>query len=53
MQVRSEVGDMKTIGVRRQQGQSLVIVAVAMTVLLIFSAFAIDLAFWYVQRRQM
>lgn len=29
------------------------IIAVAMTVLLIFSAFAIDLGYWYVQRRQM
>ena len=38
---------------RREKGQSLVIIAVAMTVLLIFSAFAVDLAYWYVQRQQM
>jgi len=36
-----------------EKGQSLVVVAAAMIVLLIFTAFAVDLAFWYVQRRQM
>jgi len=44
---------MKKSGIHREQGQSLIIIAVAMTVLLIFSAFAIDLAYWYVERRQM
>jgi hypothetical protein len=39
--------------VRRENGQSLVIIAAAMTVLLIFSAFAVDLAYWYLERRQM
>ena len=38
---------------RRQQGQSIVIVAVAMIVLLIFGAFAVDLSFAFFQRRSM
>lgn len=39
--------------VQRQRGQSIVIVAVAMIVLLIFGAFAVDLSFAYFQRRSM
>ena len=37
----------------QQQGQSIVIVAMAMIVLLIFGAFAVDLSFAYFQRRSM
>lgn len=38
---------------QREQGQSLVIVAFAMIVLLLFAMFAVDLSYAYVQRRQM
>lgn len=44
---------MGRIRIEGERGQSLVVIAVAMTVLLIFSAFAVDLAFWYLERRQM
>ena len=36
-----------------ENGQSLIIVAFAMITLLMFSAFAVDLSYWYLQRRQM
>jgi hypothetical protein len=44
---------MDTQNVRQQRGQSIVIVAAALVVLLIFGAFAVDLSFAYFQRRSM
>lgn len=44
---------MKGATLQREKGQSLVIVAFAMVVLLLFAMFAVDLSYAYVQRRQM
>ena len=44
---------MKLRDFRRQRGQSIVIIAVALVVLLIFGAFAVDLSFAFFQRRSM
>lgn len=44
---------MKGATLQKEKGQSLVIVAFAMVVLLLFAMFAVDLSYAYVQRRQM
>ena len=44
---------MKGASLQKEKGQSLVIIAFAMVVLLLFAMFAVDISFAYLQRRQM